>query len=69
MVVSYFFSNSEFLCLYWHGIMDTDWEREYYLNRARSFGVLTSLAFLNQVVDHVDRLRYIPTRIMAAPNL
>ena len=52
-----------------HGIMDTDWEREYYVNRARSLGVLTTLAFLSQVVDHVDRLRHIPTRIMAAPNL
>ena len=52
-----------------HGIMDTDWEREYYSNRARSLGVLPILAALNQVVDHVDRLRHIPTRIMAAPNL
>ena len=49
--------------------MDADWEREYYVNRARSFGVLTTLAFLDQVVDHVDRLRHIPTRIMAAPSL
>ena len=46
--------------------MDTDWEREYYLNGARSLGVLTTLAFLDQVVDHVDRLRHIPTFIMAA---
>ena len=51
-----------------HGIMDTDWEREYYLNGARLLGVLTTLAFLDQVVDYVDRLRHIPTLIMAAPN-
>ena len=49
--------------------MDADWEREYYVNRARSLGVLTTLAFLDQVVDHVDRLRHIPTRSMAAPSL
>ncbi len=49
--------------------MDTDWEREYYLNRARLLGVLTILAFINQVVDHVDRLQHVPTRIMAVPKL
>ena len=51
------------------GIMDTDWEREYYSHRASSLGVITILAFLNQGVEHVDRLRHIPTRIMVAPNL
>ena len=49
--------------------MDTDWEREYYSHRARSLGVITILAFLNQGVDHVDRLRHIPTRIMVVPDL
>lgn len=49
--------------------MDTEWEREYYSHRARSLGVITILAFLNQGVEHVDRLRHIPTRIMVAPNL
>ena len=49
--------------------MVTNWEREYYSHRARLLGVITILAFLNQGVDHVDRLRHIPTRIMVAPNL
>ena len=51
------------------GIMDTNWEREFYSHMARSLGVITILAFLNQGVEHVDRLRHIPTRIVVAPNL